>query len=142
MIFLVATFTGCFGGVETTSRKYKKEFLEKVFVKSDEKAKAKYNKIIAELEKVADEGNEKAEKELDLWDDAKFDLIGDKIKAMSPENERIVFRGFGSFEVRETTERLIVDPKDSSNIIHAKPRKYIKFKISKNLQDSLCLEEK
>lgn len=78
MIFLVATFTGCFGGVETTSRKYKKEFLEKVFVKSDEKAKAKYNKIIAELEKVADEGNEKAEKELDLWDDAKFDLIGIK----------------------------------------------------------------
>ena len=54
---------------------------------------------------------------------------------------KIVFRGFGSFEVRETTERLIVDPKDSSNIIHAKPRKYIKFKISKNLQDSLCLEE-
>ena len=53
----------------------------------------------------------------------------------------IVFRGFGTFEVRETKERMIVDPKDSANIIHAKPRKYIKFKISKNLQDSLCLEE-
>ena len=39
MIFLTATFTGCFGGVETTSRKYKKEFLEKVFVKNDEKQK-------------------------------------------------------------------------------------------------------
>ena len=25
MIFLAATFTGCFGGVETTSKKYKKE---------------------------------------------------------------------------------------------------------------------
>lgn len=89
MIFLAATFTGCFGGVETTSKKYKKELLEKVFVKNDEKAKAKYNEIIAELEKSADEGNEKAEKELDLWDDAKFDLIGDKIKEMSPESEAV-----------------------------------------------------
>ena len=89
MIFLAATFTGCFGGVETTSRKYKKELLEKVFVKNDEKAKTKYNEIIAELEKAADEGNEKAEKELDLWDDAKFDLIGDKIKAMSLESEAV-----------------------------------------------------
>lgn len=77
-----------------------------------------------------------------------FDLVEDKIdgfigalKAALKENEKIIFRGFGSFEVRETTERLIVDPKDSSNIIHAKPRKYIKFKVSKNLQDSLCLEE-
>lgn len=89
MIFLAATFTGCFGGVETTSKKYKKELLEKVFVKNDKKAKAKYNEIISELEKAADEGNEKAEKELELWDDAKFDLIGDKIKAMSPESEAV-----------------------------------------------------
>ena len=78
MIFLAATFTGCFGGVETTSRKYKKELLEKIFVKNDEKAKTKYNEIIAELEKAADEGNEKAEKELELLDDTKFDLIGIK----------------------------------------------------------------
>lgn len=26
MIFLAVTFTGCFGGIETTSRKYKKNF--------------------------------------------------------------------------------------------------------------------
>ena len=89
MIFLAVTFTGCFEGVETTSRKYKKELLEKVFVKNDEKARTKYNEIIAELEKAADEGNEKAEKELELWDDTKFDLIGDKIKAMSPESEAV-----------------------------------------------------
>lgn len=87
IVFLAATFTGCFSGIETTSKKYKKELLEKVFVKNDQKSKAKYNEIIAELEKAADEGNEKAEKELDLWDDAKFDLIGEKIKAMSPESE-------------------------------------------------------
>lgn len=65
---MLAAFTGCFGGVETTSKKYKKELLEKVFVKNDKKAKAKYNELIAELEKVADGENEKAEKELDFWD--------------------------------------------------------------------------
>lgn len=79
-------------------------------------------------------------KDLDLAEE-KLDRFINTLKAALKENERIVFRNFGSFEVRETTERLIVDPKDSSNIIHAKPRKYIKFKISKNLQDSLCLEE-
>lgn len=89
MIFLAATFTGYFEGVETTSKKYKKELIEKVFVKDDKKAKAEYNEIIAELEKAADEGNEKAEKELELWDDAKFDLIDDKIKAMSLESEAV-----------------------------------------------------
>ena len=78
-------------------------------------------------------------KDLDLAEE-KIDRSIYTLKTALKENERIVFRRFGSFEVRETTERLIVDPKDSSNIIHAKPRKYIKFKISKNLQDSLCLE--
>ena len=79
-------------------------------------------------------------KDFDLAEE-KLDRFINTLKAALKENERIVFRGFGSFEVRETTERMIVDPKDSANIIHAKPRKYIKFKISKNLQDSLCLEE-
>lgn len=79
-------------------------------------------------------------KDLDLAEE-KIDRFINTLKAALKENERIVFRGFGVFEVKETTERMIVDPKDSANIIHAKPRKYIKFKISKNLQDSLCLEE-
>ncbi len=79
-------------------------------------------------------------KDFDLAEE-KLDRFINTLKAALKENERIVFRGFGVFEVKETTERMIVDPKDSANIIHAKPRKYIKFKISKNLQDSLCLEE-
>ena len=79
-------------------------------------------------------------KDLDLAEE-KIDRFINTLKAALKENERIVFRGFGIFEMKETTERMIVDPKDSANIIHAKPRKYIKFKISKNLQDSLCLEE-
>ena len=80
-------------------------------------------------------------KDFDLAEE-KLDRFINTLKAALKENERIVFRGFGIFEVKETTERMIVDPKDSANIIHAKPRKYIKFKISKNLQDSLYLEEK
>ena len=79
-------------------------------------------------------------KDFDLAEE-KLDRFINTLKAALKENERIVFRGFGIFEVKETTERMIVDPKDSANIIHAKPRKYIKFKISKNLQNSLCLEE-
>ena len=79
-------------------------------------------------------------KDFDLAEE-KLDRFINTLKAALKENERIVFRGFGIFEVKETTERMIVDPKDSANIIHAKPKKYIKFKISKNLQDSLCLEE-
>ena len=79
-------------------------------------------------------------KDFDLAEE-KLDRFINTLKAALKENERIVFRGFGIFEMKETTERMIVDPKDSANIIHAKPRKYIKFKINKNLQNSLCLEE-
>ena len=75
-------------------------------------------------------------KDLDLAEE-KIDRFIYALKTALKENERIVFRGFGSFEVRETTERLIVDPKDSSNIIHAKPRKYVKFKQSINLEEEL-----
>ncbi len=50
---------------------------------------------------------------------------------------RIVFRGFGTFEVRETKERMVVDPRGNGEIIHAKPRKYVKFKQSINLEEEL-----
>ena len=56
-------------------------------------------------------------------------------------NNKIAFMNFGTFEVKQTKERDIVDPKDSTNIIHAEPRKYVKFKVSKSLEESLCLEE-
>ena len=61
-------------------------------------------------------------------------------KALKIDN-KVMFKMFGSFELKETKEREIVDPKDSSNIIHAKPKKYIKFKVSKSLEDNLCLEK-
>lgn len=64
------------------------------------------------------------------------------LKTALSENENIIFRKFGSFEVRKTTERYIVDPKNRNNLIHAKPRKYVKFKVSRNWEDELCLNEK
>lgn len=62
-------------------------------------------------------------------------------KALS-ENEKIIFRKFGNFEVKKTSKRDIVDPKDSKNIICAKPRKYVKFRVSRTFEEELCLKEK
>ena len=56
-------------------------------------------------------------------------------------NNKIAFKNFGIFEVKETKERDVVDPKDSNNIIHAKPRKYVKFKVSKNLEENLFIKK-
>ena len=50
---------------------------------------------------------------------------------------KIVFRGFGTFEVRETRKRMIVDPRGNGEIIRTKPRKYVKFKQSINLEANL-----
>lgn len=50
---------------------------------------------------------------------------------------KIVFRDFGTFEVKETKERKIVDPRGNNELIHSKPRKYIKFKASKNLEERM-----
>lgn len=54
--------------------------------------------------------------------------------------DKIIFRNFGTFEIKETKERKIVDPRNSSNIIHAKPKRYVKFKVSRLLEDNLCLQ--
>ena len=54
------------------------------------------------------------------------------------EKEKILkINQFGTFEVRETKERKIVDPRGSGNLIHAKPRKYIKFRGSRATEKTL-----
>lgn len=54
------------------------------------------------------------------------------------EKEKILkINQFGTFEVRETKERKIVDPRGSGNLIHAKPRKYIKFRGSRTTEKTL-----
>ncbi len=59
------------------------------------------------------------------------------MKEMFSNYPKVVFRNFGTFEVRETKDRKVVDPRGTDKIIHAKPRKYIKFKTSKNLEERL-----
>lgn len=50
---------------------------------------------------------------------------------------KVVFRNFGVFEVRETKERIVCHSWKNNEIIHVKPRKYIKFRVSKNIEDML-----
>ena len=75
---------------------------------------------------------DEAEKRIDRF----INTLSEALKT----DDKIIFMNFGTFEVKETKERDIVDPKDSTNIIHAEPRKYVKFKISKSLEENLYLE--
>lgn len=50
---------------------------------------------------------------------------------------KITIRNLGVFQVRETKEKKICDPRGNNEVIISKPRKYIKFKVSKNLEKFL-----
>lgn len=65
------------------------------------------------------------------------DNILELLKDVFSQEETLKINNFGVFEIRETKERKVVDPKDGTKIIHAKPRKYIKFKGSKTLEKEL-----
>ena len=71
--------------------------------------------------------------------ESKIDRFINTLETAFMTNEKIIFRNFGTFEIKETKARKIVDPKDSTNIIDAKPKKYIKFKVSRLLKENLCL---
>ena len=88
--------------------------------------KKEFKKFYAEQNNLSEED---ASKEVELFLET--------MKEMFANYPKIVFRNFGTFEVKETKERKIVDPRGNNEIIHAKPRKYIKFKTSKNLEDKL-----
>lgn len=79
-ISLILFLTGCFKGFQITSKQYKKELLEKTYIQNEPRAKEKYKKIMAELERASSEGNEEAKEELTLWNEARLEFIGDKIK--------------------------------------------------------------
>lgn len=66
-----------------------------------------------------------------------IDNVLDLLKDVFSQEELLKINNFGVFEIRETKKRKVVDPKDGTNIIHAKPRKYIKFKGSKTLEREL-----
>lgn len=70
----------------------------------------------------------------------KLDQIIESLKSALSKNKTVIFRNFGSFEVRQTNERDIMNPKIKGNVIHAKPKKYVKFKVSRSLEKNLCLK--
>ena len=49
-------------------------------IKKDARAKEKYKKILAELERASAEGSNEARIELKLWQEAKINFAGEKLK--------------------------------------------------------------
>lgn len=66
----------------------------------------------------------------------------DTMREALKKHPKVVFWNFGIFEVRETAKRKIVDPRGNNNIINSKPRKYVKFRVSKNIENMLYDKEK
>lgn len=62
----------------------------------------------------------------------RIDSILELMKEVLRKNETLIFRGFGSFEVRKTTRTEGVNPR-TGKPIRFLPKKYVKFKTSKNL---------
>ena len=63
-------------------------------------------------------------------------LLSDMTQELQ-EGNVVTIQGFGTFEVKETKVRKITDPRGSSEPIISKPRKYVKFKASKNLEERM-----
>lgn len=59
------------------------------------------------------------------------------LKDIFKTSPKVVFKNFGIFEVRETKARKIFDPRNQTDIIHSKPRKYVKFRTSRKMEDIL-----
>ena len=69
----------------------------------------------------------------------KIDKFISVLKKALSENEKITFKKFGIFEVRETKVRKIFDPRNQTDIIHSKPRKYMKFRTSRKMEEVINL---
>ena len=88
--------------------------------------KKEFKKFYAEYNKMnEDEASQEVEDFLEM------------MKQAFSKYPKIVFRDFGTFEVKETKVRKITDPRGSSEPIISKPRKYVKFKQSINLEEEL-----
>lgn len=88
---LAGLLTACGGEkVNTTSKSYKKELLTQAYKKHDIKAQKEYLAIQKELQELADNGSEKAEKELEKWEKIKEDFRAEMMLEMSPEDKAYV----------------------------------------------------
>lgn len=64
-------------------------------------------------------------------------LLKKLLKDVFSQEETLKINNFEIFEIRETKEIKIVDPRDGAKLIYAKSRKYIKFKGSRALEKEL-----
>ena len=88
--------------------------------------KKEFKKFYAEYNKMnEDEASQEVEDFLEM------------MKQAFSKYPKIVFRDFGTFEVKETKPREVFDPRGNGEIIKTKPRKFVKLKISKNLEEKL-----
>ena len=64
------------------------------------------------------------------------ELLIETMKEALEKNEVLIFRGLGTFERRETKRKEGRNPR-TGEVIKMTPKKYIKFKIGRNLNDRL-----
>ena len=88
--------------------------------------KKEFKKLYGELNKTE---KERASEEVEIFLET--------MKQAFSKYPKIVFRNFGTFEVKETKARKITDPRGNDEPIISKPRKYVKFKVSKNLEERM-----
>lgn len=91
LLAMIGLLTACGGEkINTTSKSYKKELLTKAYKKHDIEAQKKYLAIEKELQELANNGNKKAEKELEKWEKVAEDFQADIMLEMSPEDKAYV----------------------------------------------------
>lgn len=83
--------------------------------------KKEFAKLYAQKEDIY---NVEAERRINLM----LDLMSEVLK----KNEILIFRGFGSFQVKKSKKKMGVNPK-TGETIEIMPKKVIKFKASKSL---------
>lgn len=64
------------------------------------------------------------------------DVFLDSLKESFLQDETLIFRGFGTFTVREFKKQIGVNPRTGEKV-KIVPKKYIKFKIAKDLKEKL-----
>ena len=89
---MLGLLTACGEKINTTSKSYKKELLTKAYKKGDIKAQKEYLAIQKELQELANNGSEKAEKELEKWERVAEDFEADIMLEMSPEDKELADR--------------------------------------------------
>lgn len=84
---MIGLLTACGEKINTTSKSYKRELLTKAYKKHDIEAQKEYLAIQKELQELANNGSEKAEKELEKWESVAEDFKAEIMLEMSPETK-------------------------------------------------------